>query len=44
MIDEAMVLIQEKLYLFSFFSSPPFFFYGDGDDLSWFHFGDLVLE
>lgn len=26
MIDEAMVLIQEKLYLFSFFSSPPFFF------------------
>lgn len=43
MIDEAMVLIQEKLYLFSFFSSPPFF-YGDGDDLSWFHFGDLVLE
>lgn len=37
MIDEVMVSIQEKLY-FSLFS----LFYCD--HLSWFHFGDLVLE
>jgi hypothetical protein len=35
-----MVSIQEKLYFFSFFFSP-FFYCGH---LSWFHFGDLVLE